>query len=165
MATEIERKFLVTGTSWQQNSRAYSIKQGYILAAEHKSVRVRTKGNHGYLTIKAAQSGFSAFEFEYQIPLADAEELLVTVCQPPIIEKTRYVYNYQGSVWEIDVFGGANTGLILAEIELTAEDQAFHKPDWVGQEVTGDPRYYNSRLTRHPFTSWEQPADQNPSKT
>jgi adenylate cyclase len=154
MAEEIERKFLVKGDQWKAGAKAVAIKQGYIFTAERKSVRVRVKGDQGYITIKAAKSGFTAAEFEYEIPLADAEELLLNICEQPVLDKIRYLVAHQGLTWEVDVFGGANEGLIVAEIELQSEDQSFARPDWIDQEVTGDDRYFNSRLSKRPFRSW-----------
>ncbi|MEJ1930734.1 CYTH domain-containing protein [Nostoc sp. NIES-2111] len=153
MAKEIERKFLVNGDSWRQLGEGSLYRQGYI-ASQGATVRVRIAGNQGYLTIKGPTVNFSRSEFEYPIPLADAEEMLDTLCDRPLIEKTRYKIECSGLVWEVDEFAGANQGLIIAEVELTDEAQQVEIPDWVGTEVTGDARYYNSYLVKHPFAEW-----------
>ncbi|BCL38411.1 CYTH domain-containing protein [Nostoc sp. MS1] len=153
MAKEIERKFLVNGDSWRQLDEGSLYRQGYI-ASQGATVRVRIAGNQGYLTIKGPTVNFSRSEFEYSIPLADAEEMLDTLCDRPLIEKTRYKIEWSGLVWEVDEFAGANQGLIIAEVELTDEAQQVEIPDWIGTEVTGDVRYYNSYLVKHPFSDW-----------
>lgn len=153
MAKEIERKFLVNGDSWRQLAEGSLYRQGYI-ASQGATVRVRIAGNQGYLTIKGPTVNFSRSEFEYPIPLADAEEMLDTLCDRPLIEKTRYKIEWSGLVWEVDEFAGANQGLIIAEVELTDEAQQVEIPDWVGTEVTGDVRYFNSYLIKHPFAEW-----------
>ena len=161
MATEIERKFLVTGDDWRGRSRGIRYRQGYLCADEHRSVRVRVAGETGYLTVKGAvapvESGcLSRYEFEYPVPLADAEQMLATLCQGPLIEKTRYRIEVSGLIWEVDEFAGANQGLVLAEVELDSEDQHVSLPSWVGPEVSGDPRYLNSSLARHPWSDWPE---------
>jgi adenylate cyclase len=153
MAKEIERKFLVNGDNWRQLGEGSLYRQGYI-ASQGATVRVRIAGNQGYLTIKGPTVNFSRSEFEYPIPLADAEEMLDTLCDRPLIEKTRYKIEWAGLVWEVDEFAGANQGLILAEVELTDEAQQVEIPNWIGTEVTGDVRYYNSYLVKHPFLEW-----------
>ncbi|BAT54753.1 hypothetical protein NOS3756_37260 [Nostoc sp. NIES-3756] len=153
MAKEIERKFLVNGDSWRQLGEGSLYRQGYI-ASQGATVRVRIAGNQGYLTIKGPTVNFSRSEFEYPIPLADAEEMLDTLCDRPLIEKTRYKIEWSGLVWEVDEFAGANQGLIIAEVELTDEAQQVEIPDWIGTEVTGDARYFNSYLVKHPFGEW-----------
>ena len=117
-------------------------------------MRVRIKGEKGYLTVKGRNAGIRRAEYEYEIPLADAEAMLA-LCEHPLIEKRRYLVPYEGYTWEVDVFAGANEGLVVAEIELPAEDAAFAKPDWVGAEVSGDARYYNASLIRHPYRDWK----------
>ena len=117
-------------------------------------MRVRSEGDRAYINIKGATVGATRAEFEYEIPLQDAEELLNELCQKPLIEKTRYKIENGGHTWEIDEFFGDNQGLIVAEIELNSEDQDFEKPDWVGEEVTHDPRYFNANLNKHPFSQW-----------
>ena len=117
-------------------------------------MRVRTADNQGYLTLKGKTTGVSRLEFEYSIPLEDADILLDQICQKPILEKIRYRVAYKGRTWEVDEFLGDNAGLLVAEIELTAEDQPFPRPPWIGEEVSGDPRYCNSSLSRNPFLHW-----------
>ena len=155
MATEIERKFLVTGVFSRQVTSAQRIVQGYICSQPGRTVRVRIRGEEGFLTIKGAsdEKGLSRYEFEQKIPLADAEELL-KLCEPGAIDKMRNLVPAGKHTWEIDVFHGENEGLILAEIELASEDEPFERPDWIGQEVSGDRRYYNSMLTKHPYKQW-----------
>lgn len=155
MATEIERKFLVTGDLRRQVTSAQRIVQGYICSQPGRTVRVRIRGEEGFLTIKGAsdEKGLSRYEFEQKIPLADAEELL-KLCEPGAIDKMRNLVPAGKHTWEIDVFHGENEGLILAEIELASEDEPFERPDWIGQEVSGDRRYYNSMLTKHPYKQW-----------
>ena len=152
MATEIERKFLVKEGTWR-NEKGTEYRQGYLNSAKERIVRVRIIDDKGYLTIKGLTVGASRMEFEYEIPRPDAEAML-GICEKPLIEKNRYVVQEGGFVWEIDEFFGENLGLIVAEVELEREDQAFPKPVWVGAEVTGDPRYFNSNLIKNPFTKW-----------
>lgn len=154
MAVEIERKFLVNGENWQSLGRATVLRQGYILADHGRTVRVRVAGDRGYLTLKGPSSGLSRAEYEYDIPLTDAEEMLRLLCLAPIIEKTRYTIPMEDVVWEVDEFFGENAGLILAEVELISETQAIALPEWIGEEVSGDPRYFNSFLTKHPYSQW-----------
>ena len=154
MGQEIERKFLVTDASWRQGVVGQRLRQGYIPTQDARTVRVRVVGDQGYLTLKGPALGLVRSEFEYPIPLADAEAILTTLCQPPLIEKTRYRISLGEVVWEVDEFWGANQGLVIAEVELTAPDQPVPLPDWVGEEVTYDLRYSNSNLARYPFTTW-----------
>ncbi len=154
MAVEIERKFLVVEDSWRELAEGTSYRQGYLSTVKERTVRVRTIDDKGYLTIKGITIGATRAEYEYEIPAADANEMLDTLCEQPIIEKKRYKIPRDGFTWEIDEFGGVNEGLIVAEIELESEDQAFDKPGWVGEEVTGDPKYFNSNLIANPFTAW-----------
>ncbi|MEM7772653.1 MAG: CYTH domain-containing protein [Cyanobacteria bacterium P01_E01_bin.6] len=156
MATEIERKFLVVSDSWRSHATGRVYRQGYIRTQGLTTVRVRIAGDQGFLTIKGATQGISRLEFEYSIPRQDAEEMLNTLCDRPLIEKTRYVLEDNGMRWEIDEFQGDNQGLILAEIELTDAAQTIHLPDWLGQEVSHDSRYFNSNLAKHPFTQWSR---------
>ncbi len=153
MALEIERKFRVTGTPWVSLPQGDLMRQGYLLASPERVVRVRVEGGQAQLTIKGAMQGIVRGEWEYAIPVIDANELL-KLCEQPLIEKYRYRISYEGSLWELDVFIGANDGLVVAEIELETETQSFKKPDWVGDEVTYDPRYLNSNLIHTPFTTW-----------
>lgn len=156
MPQEIERKFLVTG---EYKSQAYAqnhIVQGYISSARGWTVRVRIRDDKGYLTIKGAsnESGTSRYEWEKEIPLNEAEELM-RICEPGIIDKTRYLVRSGKHVFEVDEFYGGNDGLVVAEVELASEDEPFEKPAFIGREVTGDIRYYNSQLMKHPFNTWE----------
>lgn len=155
MGQEIERKFLVNHLDWKNQAEGKLYRQGYIPTADARTVRVRTVENVGYLTIKGPTSNCTRSEFEYEIPLADAQAMLSTLCEPPLIEKTRYRLPIGELVWEIDEFFGDNEGLLLAEVELSSPDQEIVLPPWVGNEVTGDKRYYNSNLARHPFTQWQ----------
>ncbi len=155
MAIEIERKFLVTNDSWRSLATGISYKQGYILTQDKfTTIRVRTIGNEAYLTIKSKSEGLSRNEFEYPIPLDDAEIMLTTLCNRPLIEKVRYKIPQEDLIWEIDEFQGENEGLIIAEIELNQEDQVIDFPNWIGQEVSHDSRYYNVNLAKHPYQVW-----------
>ncbi len=154
MAVETERKFLVNGERWRCEATATALKQGYISDDTKVAVRVRIAGEQAFLTVKGAKSGISRLEYEYAIPLADAEELLAQLCQRPIIEKTRYTLDYRGLEWVVDEFAGDNAGLVVAEVELDREDQVFERPDWAGEEVTDDPRYLNVNLAKHPYRTW-----------
>lgn len=153
MGTEIERKFLVREGSWR-GGKAVGFRQGYLNTAKERIVRVRTIGDRAYLTIKGITVGASRLEFEYEIPVADAEELLDELCEKPLIEKNRYTVEYGGLAWEVDEFLGENQGLVVAEVELQSEDQRYERPEWLGDEVTGDPRYFNSNLIANPYTRW-----------
>lgn len=158
MPVEIERKFLVVSDAWRaQVAGSKRYRQGYLGGAEHSSIRVRVSDHDAYLNIKSATLGVSRLEYEYPIPLADAHEMLDRLCRKPLIEKTRYFVDHAGHRWEIDVFEGDNAGLIVAEIELESPDAAFARPDWVGDEVSDDIRYYNVSLVEHPFKAWANP--------
>ena len=155
MPQEIERKFLVTG---EYKSQAYAqtrIVQGYLSSARGRTVRVRIRDDKGYLTIKGASnaSGTSRYEWEKEISLEEARELM-QLCEPGIIDKTRYLVQSGIHTFEVDEFYGENEGLTVAEVELSSEDEPFVKPAFIGREVTGDVRYYNSQLMKHPFTTW-----------
>ena len=155
MATEIERKFLLNDSSWKNLSdegTAYS--QGYLVGSKHASVRVRIQGKRAFLNIKSATIDITRQEFEYEIPLDEASEMLETLCEKPLISKTRYHLKNENHLWEIDVFEGDNKGLIVAEIELSDKDESFNKPEWLGTEVSDDARYYNVSLVKHPFKDW-----------
>ncbi|MFQ4135822.1 CYTH domain-containing protein [Nodosilinea sp. PGN35] len=154
MGQEIERKFLVVGDDWRRLAQGEMIRQGYIPTQDARTVRVRRVGDRAYLTLKGPAVGLVRPEFEYPIPLADAQLILDTLCQPPLIEKTRYRLPLGNVVWEIDDFHGDNQGLVVAEVELTSPDQVVDLPGWVGAEVTHDPRYQNSSLARHPYKLW-----------
>lgn len=150
MAIEIERKFLVDGTRWQPNTAGVRYRQGYLCPGAGITVRVRVAGSQAFLTVKGPCSGYARAEYEYPVPVADAEAMLADLCQKPLIEKIRYRIEHAGHTWEVDVFLGDNTGLILAEIELESEATDFALPAWVGKEVSGDPRYFNSALAHTP---------------
>lgn len=154
MGIEIERKFLLRDDAWRGLGQRVLLRHGYLSSDPARVVRVRIEGESAMLTIKGKTVGASRGEWEYPIPLADAQVFLESLCQQPIIEKYRSRIAHAGMVWEVDEFLGANAGLVLAEIELTAEDQPFAKPDWIGNEVTGDPRYYNANLIARPFSVW-----------
>jgi CYTH domain-containing protein len=155
MGTEIERKFLVQNDNWRALGQGKLYRQGYLTTNPDCTVRVRIAGDQGYLTIKGATTGISRAEYEYGIPLEDAAQLLDTLCQPPLIEKTRdRIPAAKGLVWEVDEFAGENQGLIIAEIELPNAEQSVELPDWIGPEVSNDPRYFNSNLSKHPFSHW-----------
>ncbi len=160
MAIEIERKFLVLNDSWRAVADAGApYRQGYLsrvtgTEAVRSSVRVRTDGERAFLNIKSATLGIRRQEFEYEIPLADAQTILADLCVGSMVEKTRYHVSVGAHVWEIDVFAGANAGLIVAEIELGHEDELFERPNWLGAEVSDDPRYYNVCLADRPYSSW-----------
>jgi adenylate cyclase len=156
MGREIERKFLVTGNDWRRQAVGMEYRQGYLCADGDRTVRVRIAGEKAFVTIKGKSSGISRMEFEYAIPVEDAKVLLAELCEQPIIEKIRYKIDYQGFVWEVDEFLGDNAGLLVAEIELAEEEQAFEKPPWVGAEVSADRRYSNAGLVRYPFSRWEK---------
>lgn len=156
MAIEIERKFLVKDDSFKNMSKSYyRIKQGYICSERGRTVRVRIRDNQGFLTIKGASSdnGLSRYEWEKQIPFEEAEELM-KLCQPGIIDKTRYMVEYDNHIFEVDEFYGDNDGLIVAEIELKSTEEPFSIPDFIGDEVTGDVKYYNSFLMKKPYKTW-----------
>lgn len=154
MGKEIERKFLLKGDAWRDLAQGTMYRQGYLNSAKERTVRVRTVGDKAFLTIKGITVGATRAEYEYEIPFADCNALLDNLAEKPLIEKKRYKIKQGEFVWEIDEFFGDNKGLIVAEVELTSEDQVFPKPEWVGDEVTGDPRYFNSNLIKHPFTKW-----------
>jgi adenylate cyclase len=154
MAQEIERKFLVVGPGWRRHATGQLYRQGYLARTGASTVRVRTCGDRAWLTIKGATTGMSRLELEYPIPVDDAAEMLSTLCSHTPIEKHRYRIEHAGLTWEVDEFHGANEGLILAEVELEREDQEVDLPDWIGEEVTSDPRYYNANLVDHPFSEW-----------
>ncbi|MFT5643263.1 MAG: adenylate cyclase [Janthinobacterium sp.] len=154
MGVEIERKFQVCADGWRRSGQPVLLRQGYLSSNPERVVRVRIEGELAWLTIKGRSVGARRGEWEYPIALPDAAELLDQLCEQPIIEKYRCRIEFAGMVWEVDEFLGVNAGLVVAEIELDSEDQAFAKPDWIGQEVTADARYYNSSLVRHPFSSW-----------
>lgn len=153
MGQEIERKFLVVGDDWREGAGGTLYRQGYLAKDKERTVRVRVAGTKAYLTIKGCTKGTSRAEYEYEIPLQDAEELL-DLCEGPLVEKTRHKIPHAGHIWEVDVFHGDNVGLIMAEVELKSEDEHVEMPGWVGKEVSGDARYYNSSLSKKPYKTW-----------
>ncbi|WP_457554130.1 CYTH domain-containing protein [Desulfobacula sp.] len=153
MALEIERKFILKEGAWR-NEKGTMYRQGYLNSVKERSVRVRMIKGNGYLTVKGISRGAVRAEYEYEIPGPDAEAMLNDLCEKPLIEKMRYKIEFNGLIWEADEFFGENQGLLMAEVELEREDQPFVKPEWVGEEVTGDPRYFNANLIHHPFSKW-----------
>jgi adenylate cyclase len=154
MGVEIERKFLVQNDGWRTQGQPLLMRQGYLSSHPERVVRVRIAGEQAFMTIKGKNVGASRGEWEYPLPLADASELLERLCEQPLIEKYRRRISHAGFVWEVDEFLGANAGLVVAEIELPAEDTVFDKPEWVGAEVTSDVRYLNSNLIKRPYNTW-----------
>ena len=155
MGVEIERKFLVNDTSWKKSIRAVRCRQGYLCLGSGVTARVRVMDDIGYITVKGGGEGMTRSEYEYAIPVIDAEEMLDGLCIKPLIEKNRYFVEHDGMVWEVDEFFGENSGLVVAEVELEREDQIFSLPGWVGKEVTGDSRYFNAALVKNPYTNWK----------
>jgi len=156
MPVEIERKFLVDTIPSHQISRSKIVKQGYMVNDEHQVVRVRSMDNDHFLTIKSNSKGLSRLEFEYQIPKEDAMDMFEHLCGSGIIEKTRHYIETPNHTWEIDEFHGRNQGLVVAEIELESEDEQFDIPEWIGEEVSDDPRYYNMNLVANPYEVWNK---------
>ncbi|MES2572908.1 MAG: CYTH domain-containing protein [Verrucomicrobiota bacterium] len=154
MSLEIERKFLVVDDSWRALGQPVGIRQGYLAREERCVVRVRTAGGRAWLTVKSRVVGITRHEYEIEIPFEQGEEMLETLCSKPIMEKQRSKIAFAGMTWEVDEFLGENHGLIVAEVELTSAEQQVTLPPWIGREVTGDPRYYNSNLLLHPFQQW-----------
>jgi adenylate cyclase len=157
MAIEIEHKFLLANDDWRDHvSHSIRYRQGYLSSQPTSSIRVRTSNEHAWLNIKSATIGTQRHEYEYEIPLADADEILDELCKKPLIEKTRYFIYDNGHTWEIDEFDGENQGLIVAEIELSEIGENFVKPAWLGEEVTLDMRYYNNNLSINPYSTWNK---------
>jgi adenylate cyclase len=154
MVQEIERKFLVTSDTWRRKAKGTYYRQGFLSTEPARTVRVRIAGERGTLTIKGKTVGATRDEFEYDIPREQAEQLLDTLCLRPLIEKVRYLVREGAHTWEVDVFEGENAGLVVAEIELQREDEVFERPDWLGREVTDDPRYFNANLVENPYRTW-----------
>ena len=156
MAQEIERKFLVKGDFKSEVFKSTRITQGYLSSVPERTVRVRVKGDKGFITIKGIgnETGASRYEWEKEIPVEDVQELL-KICEPGVIDKTRYLVKNGKYTFEVDEFYGDNDGLTVAEIELPSEDAAFNKPAWLGEEVTGDVRFYNSMLMKNPYKNWK----------
>ena len=155
MALEIEHKFLLKNNDWKKNiTKSSRYKQGYLISDNKKSIRIRTSNDKAWLNIKSATIGTHRHEYEYEIPFSEGEEILNTLCEKPLIEKTRHLVPYNQHTWEIDVFTGDNEGLVVAEIELTYVDEPFSKPAWIDKEVSDDLRYYNNQLCKHPYKNW-----------
>ena len=154
MGIEIEKKFLLIGDAWKTLAEGTTYSQGYLSSVKERTVRVRIVDDKGFMTVKGVSIGATRMEFEYEIPFDDAHTLLDELCEKPIIQKDRYKIEFGGFIWEVDEFFGENEGLIVAEIELENEDQEFEKPEWVGEEVTGDSRYFNSNLIKVPYGRW-----------
>jgi len=154
MAQEIERKFLVRKDDWAPKDDGIAFKQGYLSTHKERVVRVRIEGHKAKLTIKGVTTGISRAEFEYPIPVEDAAMMLERLCEQPLIDKHRHLERFGGHLWEIDVFHGENDGLIVAEVELASEHEALTLPPWAGEDVSADPRYFNSNLLKHPFKTW-----------
>ena len=162
MGQEIERKFLVSGEFKPFAKRVVRIVQGYLSSVAERTVRIRVKGDEGFITVKGlgSESGASRFEWEKEIPVSDALELM-KLCEPGVIDKTRYLVDVGGHTYEVDEFYGDNDGLVVAEIELSSEDEDFIRPEWLGEEVTGDVKYYNSMLMKHPYKNWQKTYDKH----
>lgn len=156
MAQEIEKKFLVAGEFKESAKKATRITQGYLSSVPERTVRVRVKGEKGYITVKGIgnDSGASRFEWEKEIPVEDVRDLL-KICESGVIDKTRYLVDCDGHTFEVDEFYGDNDGLVVAEVELSDENEAFTRPSWLGEEVTGDKKYYNSMLMKNPYKNWK----------
>ncbi len=154
MGKEIERKFLVKDDSFRSLAQGTRYRQGYLNSVKERVVRVRTIDDKGFLTIKGITTGATRAEYEYEIPVKEADAMLEELCEQPLIEKNRYKIAHKGFIWEVDEFFGENQGLIFAEVELESEDQQFDKPDWITDEVTGDPKYFNSNLIQNPYKNW-----------
>ena len=154
MAQEIERKFLVAGASWKDGAIGMLIRQGYLSSVKERTVRVRVAGGKAFLTIKGVNRGVTRTEFEYPIPVDEAEAMLGALCEHPLVEKTRWVVPFEGFTWEVDEFHGENAGLVVAEVELPTAETKPALPPWVREEVSSDPRYFNANLAKKPFATW-----------
>jgi len=153
---EIERKFLVIGGAWRNSVESSEhFRQGYLVTGPQRAVRIRASARRAWLAVKAATDGIERIEYEYPVPLPDANHMLDAVCLQPVIEKTRHWVRHGGLVWEIDVFEGENSGLVVAEVELQSEGQSICLPDWVGEEVSDNAKYYNASLVDHPYRRWK----------
>lgn len=155
MPIEIERKFLLANNNWREAVKtSFRIRQGYMGEIGKASIRIRIQGEQANINVKSATLSMRRMEYEYAIPLNEAQEMLEQLCEHPQVNKTRYIVEQGKHKWEIDEFYGENEGLLVAEIELSDEAEAFEKPEWIGKEVTEDPRYYNVNLIKHPFKDW-----------
>jgi adenylate cyclase len=154
MGDEIERKFLVRGNTWRAGATSSAYRQGFLSTDPNRTVRVRDAGDRGWLTVKGINVGARRAEYEYEIPQDDASCMLDTLCKRPLIEKVRHTLVVGRHIWEVDVFEADNAGLVVAEVELATEDEEFERPAWLGDEVTNDPRYFNSSLVEHPYKDW-----------
>lgn len=155
MAVEIERKFLVVGQSWRDSVESSTrIVQAYIASTDKATVRVRIKADRAFLTLKGNSQGISRSEFEYEVPVPDAERMIAELAQGPVIDKVRHIIPVAGHTWELDVFAGDNAGLVMAEVELSSSEEEFVLPDWAGNEVSDDGRYYNVNLVTNPYRNW-----------
>ena len=156
MATEIERKFKVTSDEYKQLAKPLYCKQGYFNTPNEPLVRVRIMGEKAYLTLKGKNKGITRLEFEYEIPVIDAQELLYNFCSTPFIEKNRFIISIEDTTWEVDEFLDENSGLVIAEVELLSENDNFNKPSWIGSEVSHESKYYNYKLVNHPYSKWNE---------
>ena len=155
MGKEIERKFLVKDDTYKSLVKGTRYRQGYLNSSKERVVRVRTIDDKGFLTVKGITTGATRVEYEYVIPADDADAMLDVLCEKPIIEKNRYKIQNENHTWEVDEFFGENQGLVVGEVELESEDQPYAKPEWIGDEVTGDPKYFNSNLIQNPYKNWK----------
>lgn len=155
MAVEIERKYLVDISLLPKLENPQRIKQGYLSVNDKGVVRIRIKGEKGYLTIKSSNNGISRLEYEYEIPFIEADEMLNNLCLDSIIDKTRYLINFENHIWELDIFYGQNEGLVIAEVELNSENEEILLPSWIKEEVSHDVRYFNSNLMSNPYSKWK----------
>jgi CYTH domain-containing protein len=153
---EIERKFIVLNSNYKTQGSSSLISQGYLNSDKSRTVRIRIYGDNAFITIKSKVVGISRQEFEYPIPVEDARFMMDELCEKPVIQKIRYKILYKENIWEVDEFLGENEGLVIAEIELKSEDQKFETPDWIGKEVTGELKYYNSSLIKNPYNGWKK---------
>jgi adenylate cyclase len=155
MGVEIERKFLVKNDNWRSRVESESaLKQGYLVAQPALTIRVRSDGDKAQLTVKGGSAGISRSEYEYEIPLQDAQQMIDALVTGNVIDKTRYKVRCGNHLWDLDLFHGDNEGLVMAEVELANEAEVFEMPDWAGEEVSDDPRYYNANLFKHPYRDW-----------
>jgi CYTH domain-containing protein len=154
MAIEIERRFLVRDKRYRQLAKPIYYRQGYLSTAKDRIVRVRVKGEKAFLAVKGTTNGITRTEYEYEIPAAEAERMLEQLCKKPVIEKDRYKIEYDGMVWDVDEFHGPNEGLVVAEVHLDREDQKITMPEWIGEEVSHEPKYFSSSLVQNPYSKW-----------